>query len=147
FEKYKVLSARELHARYEIFLEQYVKSINVEKNLVLQISKTQILPAAIRFQTELATNVSALKAAGVAADSSLLTKVSGLVSDLSASIAALEKAAAHHGAASLFEEAKYFRDALLPAQLKVREVADALEGVVADDIWPLPTYQEMLFIK
>jgi glutamine synthetase len=147
FEKYKVLSARELHARYEIFLEQYVKTINVEKNLVLQIAKTQILPAALRFQTELANNVVALKAAGVSADSSLLTKVSGLVTDLNGSVAALEKAAAHHGASSLFEEAKYFRDALLPAQLKVREVADTLEGLVPTDIWPLPTYQEMLFIK
>jgi glutamine synthetase len=115
--------------------------------LVLQISKTQILPAALRFQTELANNVVALKAAGVSADSSLLTKISGLVTDLTGSVAALEKAAAHHGASSLFEEAKYFRDALLPAQLKVREVADTLEGLVPTDIWPLPTYQEMLFIK
>jgi len=147
FDKYKVLSPRELHARYEIFLEQYVKAINVEKNLVLQISKTQILPAATRYQTELATNVGALKAAGVAADTALLTKVSGLITELSAAIAGLEKAAAHHGAASVLEEAKYYRDAILPAQLKVRDVADALEGIVADDIWPLPTYQEMLFIK
>ncbi|HEY3255247.1 MAG TPA: hypothetical protein VGJ91_14910, partial [Polyangiaceae bacterium] len=59
----------------------------------------------------------------------------------------LEKAASHHGAASLLEEAKYFRDAILPAQLKVREVADTLEGLMASDLWPLPTYQEMLFIK
>ncbi|HEX3853522.1 MAG TPA: glutamine synthetase III [Polyangiaceae bacterium] len=147
FEKYKVLSARELHARYEIFLEQYVKTVNVEKNLVLQIAKTQIFPAALRYQTELANNVSALKAAGVAADAMLLTKISGLIGDLGGSIMALEKAAAQHGASSLFEEAKYYRDAILPAQLKVREVADTLEGLVAADIWPLPTYQEMLFIK
>ncbi|HTA92945.1 MAG TPA: glutamine synthetase III [Polyangiaceae bacterium] len=147
FEKYKVLSARELHARYEIFLEQYVKTINVEKNLVLQIAKTQIFPAAMRYQTELASNAAALKAAGVAADTMLLQKVSGLLGDLGGSIMALEKAASHHGASSLFEEAKYFRDSILPAQLKVREVVDTLEGIVADDIWPLPTYQEMLFIK
>src|SRR3954467_3300165 len=147
FDKYKVLSPRELHARYEIFLEQYVKTINVEKNLVLQMAKTLIIPAATRYQTELATNVGALKAAGVTADTTLLTKVSGLLTDLNAAVAGLEKAAAHHGAASVFEEAKYFRDAILPAQLKVREVADQLEGLVADDIWPLPTYQEMLFIK
>jgi len=88
-----------------------------------------------------------LKAAGITADTSLLQKVSGLVGDLGTSIAGLEKAAAHHGASSVFEEAKYFRDSILPAMLKVREVADTLEGLVADDIWPLPTYQEMLFIK
>jgi glutamine synthetase len=147
FEKYKVLSARELHARYEIFLEQYVKTINVEKNLVLQIAKTQIIPAAVRYQTELANNAIALKGAGVTGDTTLLTKVTGLLADLTGSVAALEKAAAHHGASSVYEEAKYFRDAILPAQLKVREVADTLEGVVASDVWPLPTYQEMLFIK
>ncbi|MEO7033791.1 MAG: glutamine synthetase type III, partial [Polyangiaceae bacterium] len=147
FEKYKVLSARELHARYEIFLEQYVKAINVEKNLVLQIAKTLIIPASIRFQTELANNAIALKAAGVTGDTSLLTKVTGLLADLTGAVAALDKAAAHHGAAGVLEEAKYFRDAILPAQLKVREIADTLEGIVADDIWPLPTYQEMLFIK
>ncbi len=147
FEKYKVLSARELHARYEIFLEQYVKTINVEKNLVLQVAKTLIIPATIRFQTELANNAIALKGAGVTGDTSLLTKVSGLLSDLTGAVAALDKAAAHHGASSVFEEAKYFRDAILPAQLKVREVADTLEGLVPVDTWPLPTYQEMLFIK
>src|SRR6187402_1835882 len=147
FEKHKVLSPRELHARYEIFLEQYVKTINVEKNLVLQISKTQLLPSVMRFQTELANNAIALKGAGVNADTSLLTKISGLIGDLSSAIANLEKAAAHHGASSLLEEAKYFRDSILPAQLKVREVADTLEHLVPQDLWPLPTYQEMLFIK
>jgi glutamine synthetase len=147
FEKYKVLSPRELHARYEIFLEQYVKTINVEKNLVLQISKTQILPSVLRFQTELANNAIAVKGAGLSADTLLLTKVSGLIADLTGAIAGLEKAAAHHGASSLLEEAKYFRDSILPAQLKVREVADTLEHLVPQDIWPLPTYQEMLFIK
>ncbi|HEY4105740.1 MAG TPA: glutamine synthetase III [Polyangiaceae bacterium] len=147
FEKYKVLSPRELHARYEIFLEQYVKTINVEKNLVLQIAKKQILPAAIRYQTELAANVAATKAAGVTGDTTTLTKLSSLIGDLGGAIAGLEKAAAHHGASSLFDEAKYFRDSILSAQLKVRDVVDTLEGVIADDIWPLPTYQEMLFIK
>ncbi len=147
FEKYKVLSPRELHARYEIFLEQYVKAINVEKNLVLQIAKTLIVPAALRYQTELANNAAALKAAGINGDTSLLQKISGLVGDLHGSIAGLEKAASQHGGSSLLEEAKYFRDSILPAQLKVREVVDSLEGLIADDVWPLPTYQEMLFIK
>ncbi len=147
FEKYKVLSPRELHARYEIFLEQYVKAINVEKNLVLQIAKTLIVPAALRYQTELANNAVAVKAAGITGDTPLLQKISGLIGELHSSIAGLEKAADHHGGSGLFDEAKYFRDAILPAQLKVREVVDALEGLIADDIWPLPTYQEMLFIK
>ncbi|HEY2407684.1 MAG TPA: glutamine synthetase III [Polyangiaceae bacterium] len=147
FDKYKVLNPRELHARHEIFFEQYIKAINVEQKLTTKIAKTLILPAALRYQTELANNAIATKGAGVSSDNTLLTQVSTLIGNLQTTIAGLEKAASHHGASSLLEEAKYYKDSLLPAMLKVRDVADTLESVLADDIWPLPTYQEMLFIK
>ena len=68
FEKYKVFSHREMHSRYEIGLEQYALSIGVEARLTLEMGTTTVLPAAIRYQTELATNVGALKAVGVEAD-------------------------------------------------------------------------------
>jgi len=132
---------------YEIFLEQYIKSINVEQKLVVRMAQTQILPAALRYQKDLADTVGAVKAAGGSADASLLTKVTKLTSELQSGITALESAAAHHGAEGLLEEAKYFKTSLLPAMLKVRETADTLETLVADNLWPLPTYQEMLFIK
>jgi glutamine synthetase len=147
FDKYRVLSPRELKSRYEIFLEQYVKSINVEAKLTIKMAKTSILPAALRYQREVAESVSAVKAAGGSADASLLTRVTTLVSELQSGIAALESASAHHDGAGLLEEAKHFRNAILTAMTKVREAADTLEGVVADDLWPLPSYQEMLFIK
>ncbi|HET6338670.1 MAG TPA: hypothetical protein VFG30_35870, partial [Polyangiales bacterium] len=147
FDKYKVLSPRELTSRYEIALEQYVKAVNVEAKLAVKIAKTQILPAAIRYQTELATNAAALKAAGVSGDTSLLTTVTKLIGEVVSGIAGVESAHGHHAAGGLLEEAKQYCNTLLPSMLKLRESVDTLEGVVDDSVWPLPTYQEMLFIK
>ena len=75
-----------------------------------------------------------------------LDEITRLVKGLQDSTTALEKAMAHHGGA-LLDEAKQYCHQVLPAMSKVREFADRLEGYVADDLWPLPTYQEMLFIK
>jgi glutamine synthetase len=145
FEKYGVFSERELHSRYEVRVEQYTLTIAVEAKLTLEVGTTVILPAAIRYQTELAHNVATMKAAGMTADTSLLEAVSAPIARLSGALAGLQGALAAHVEGS-FEEALHARDALLPAMAAVREAADALEGVVADDLWPLPTYQEMLFI-
>jgi glutamine synthetase len=147
FDKYKVLSPRELESRYEIYLEQYAKTVNVEATLTQRISKTTILPAALRYQKELADTVSAVKAAGAEAETATLFKVSGLVKKLTTSIDGLDKVVESGAHGSTFDHAKYFCQDVLPAMLKVREAADELEGIVADDLWPLPTYQEMLFIK
>ncbi len=146
FEKYSVLSKRELRSRYDIYVEQYVKAVNVEANLTKQIAKTQILPAVIRYQGELAASAASLKAAGVTPDTTLLKQIVDLGAELQKKVADLESAHAHH-AGSVEEEAKHYCDVVLPAMLAVRNVADTLEGLVADDVWPLPTYQEMLFIK
>ncbi len=145
FEKYGVFSERELHSRYEVRLEQYVLTIGVEAKLALEIGSTVILPAAIRYQTELAQNVATLKAAGVEPDTTLLELVSTPILSLTKALGELKAAMGTHvdGAA---EEALHYRDAILPAMAAVREAADELESVVADDLWPLPTYQEMLFI-
>ncbi len=146
FEKQQVLSRRELHSRYEIYLEQYCKTVTLEANLVLKLGRTQIFPAAIRYQSELATTCASLKAVGYSFDTDTLDKVTALVKRLQDSLAGLEKAMAHQ-AASKEEEARQMCTTLLPAMLEVRKVSDLLESMVADDIWPLPTYQEMLFIK
>jgi glutamine synthetase len=147
FDKYKVLTPRELHGRYEIYLEQYCKTVNVEANLTAKIAKTTILPAALRYQRDLAEGAIALKAAGFAAETTVLKQVTELVGKLQAGLAGLESATAHHGGDGPLAEAKHFCTGVLPAMLKVREAADALESVVDDDLWPLPTYQEILFIK
>jgi glutamine synthetase len=144
FSKYSVFSHREMHSRYEIGLEQYAQSIGVEARSTLEIATTAVLPAALRYQTEVALNIGAMKAAGVETDTAPLLAISGPVSDLRSGIAGLSGALGAH-ADSAYDEAKHAQDSLLPAMAAVRAAADQLEGMVADDLWPLPTYQEMLF--
>jgi glutamine synthetase len=145
FERYGVFNERELHSRYEVRLEQYALTIGVEAKLALEIGSTVVLPAAMRYQTELAQNVATMKAAGFPAEMSLLGQVSAPIADLTAALAGLKAALATHVEGS-FAEAMHARDGLLPAMDAVRAASDTLEGIVADDLWPLPTYQEMLFI-
>jgi len=145
FERYGVFNERELHSRYEVRLEQYALTIGVEAKLALEIGSTVILPAAIRYQTELAQNVATMKAAGFPAEMSLLGQVSAPIADLTSALAGLKAALGVHVEGS-FAEALHARDELLPAMDAVRAASDALEGIVADDLWPLPTYQEMLYI-
>jgi glutamine synthetase len=147
FDKYNVLTNRELLGRYEVYLEQYCKVVNVEANLTAKIGKTIILPAALRYQGQLAEIVTNVKSAGGTADTSLFTQVSGEIGKLQAALGALEAATGHHGGDGVLAEAKHFCKDVLPAMLKVREAGDSLEGIVADDLWPLPTFQEILFIK
>jgi glutamine synthetase len=145
FQKYNVFSHREMHSRYEVGLEQYTRSIGVEARTTLEIGNTLVLPAAVRYQTEVALNLGALKKAGVEIDIAPLTAVSEPITALRAGLATL-KSALEGWTGDAFAEAKYAQDELLPAMSAVRKAADTLEGIVADDLWPLPTYQEMLFI-
>jgi glutamine synthetase len=146
FEKYGVFNHREMHSRFEIAMEQYVLTVGVEARSTLEIGKTVILPAAVRYQTELAANVAALKAAGVESDLTALTEVTTAIAELRAGLSTLGDALGHDHATTAEEEGTEAHDEYLPAMLSVREAADKLEGIVADDLWPLPTYQEMLFM-
>jgi glutamine synthetase len=146
FSKYGVFTHREMHSRYEIGLEQYTLSVGVEARLTLEIGTTSVLPAAVRYQTEVALNLGALKSAGVAPDMTALDDVSAPITALRAGLAELKSALAAHAGPSALEEAQHAQSVLLPAMAAVRSAADKLEGIVADDLWPLPTYQEMLFI-
>lgn len=147
FTKYSVLTERELESRLDIYLEQYCKTVRVEAALTIEMAKTLIFPAAIRYQNELASTCCNLQALGYEFDTNTLDKVTELVKCLQDSIAELEVALKHGGASSLAAEAKHFGEDVMPAMASVRKYADELEGIVADDLWPLPTYQEMLFIK
>jgi glutamine synthetase len=151
FGKYGVLSERELHSRYEIYLENYIKTINIESGLTLQIATRQILPAAIRYQTEVANSLAALKSAGVTVSNAgqvqHLNELASTIEALIESIETLSKVTEDHSAGDSMAHAKHSRDAIIPAMNAVRLAGDKLEGIVADDLWPLPTYQEMLFIK
>ncbi len=141
FEKYGVLSETELKSRYVILCEQYEKHVNVEAKLVLEIAQTKIFPLAASYAASLAEGAAKMKAAGVAVSTATLEKVAGLVSQLEKDIAMLQSvhASAHEVSDWTFK--------VLPAMNKVRATVDELEGLLPDDVWPLPTYQEMLFIK
>ena len=147
FEKYNVLSKDELYSRCEIFHEQYNQHIQTESALVVKIAKTIIMPAAVRYQGELAGTAANLKAAGIISDTPALEEITAMVGDLQKAIAALEKIMSKNNFKSIKDEAVYRTKKTLPAMLAVREVTDSMEGLVADDLWPLPSYQEMLFIK
>lgn len=142
FEKYGVLSKRELHSRYEVYSEQYAAYVNVEANLVISMGRTMIYPAAVRYLGELAATSANLKAVGREFGGATIDKVSSLVGDLESALDGLESIHRDSDATPAYQA-----DKVLPAMLDVRAAADALETVVADNFWPLPTYQEMLFIK
>ncbi|HEY0794080.1 MAG TPA: glutamine synthetase III [Chthoniobacterales bacterium] len=146
FEKYGILTARELHSRQEIAYEHYIKSVNVEANIVIEMARTIIFPAAARYQGELADTAAKLKAAGLEADTTVLQEVTTQIKALLAGVANVESSLQGTNG-SLEGHARHFQEKVLPAMAEVRAAADALEGMVADDLWPLPTYQEMLFIK
>ncbi|MGA9284745.1 MAG: glutamine synthetase III [Solirubrobacteraceae bacterium] len=139
FKKYKVLSKRELESRLEVFTEQYAVKINIEAETAAQIARTMLLPAAVRHLNE-------LKATGL---DELVEEVEPLVKEFQFAIVKLEDAnlSDNQPDASALKWAVYMRDTVIPAMDDVREVADRLEKLVADDLWPLPKYSEMLFIK
>jgi glutamine synthetase len=140
FSHFGVLSERELAARVEIIWERYVKVSNIEANCALDMAKTMILPAAVKYLGQLSA---AGQSKGVA---QVAEKVAALADQLVDAIHALEKAQhAAHGAGSVHAEAKAFKDKVIPAQSDLRAVADELETLVADDLWPLPKYRELLF--
>ena len=139
FKKYKVLSKRELESRLEVFTEQYAVKINIEAETAAQIARTMLLPAAVRHLNE-------LKATGL---DELVEEVEPLVKELQYALVKLEDAnlSDNQPDSSAMKWAVYMRDTTIPAMDDVRQVADRLEKLVADDLWPLPKYSEMLFIK
>jgi glutamine synthetase len=148
FQKYKVLNSRELAARTEINYETYVKTLNVEGQLMVLMANRYILPAALQYQKQVAESVAAVKAAGAATREGkrLLDRVTGLVDDLRTQTEKLAKALDHH-AAGAEKHARHMRDAVVPAMQALRETGDQIELLVPHEVWPLPTYREMLFIK
>ncbi|HEX6116051.1 MAG TPA: glutamine synthetase type III, partial [Solirubrobacterales bacterium] len=138
FEKYHVLNHRELESRFEVWIEQYVVRANIEAETTEDIARTMLLPAALRY----------LALIGSAETGAVAEQVRPLVDDLVAALGELDEANVYpDGIEEGLDLAEYARDNQLPAMAKVREVADALEKVVADDLWPLPKYSEILFIK
>jgi glutamine synthetase len=118
-----------------------VVKINIEAETTFSIAKTALLPAAVRYLGELAV---AGESTGVA---TIAAEVSGLVDEFVVRIGALAEANLHPHIDDVLEYARYVQNTVVPAMMAVREVADQLERVVPDSIWPLPKYSEILFIK
>jgi glutamine synthetase len=139
FSNYGVLSERELDSRYEVFLEQYVTKLNIESETAAAIARTMLLPAAAR-------HLALLKEAELG---SLAGETNELIDLFVDALEELEERnlSDHHPHGDLLEHAKYMHDKVVPAMEAVRVAADALEQIVADDLWPLPKYSEILFIK
>jgi glutamine synthetase len=139
FSNYGVLSRRELESRYEVFLEQYVTKLNIEAETAATIARTMLLPAAAR---HLALLLSAQLG-------ELASETEALIGRFVDSISELETANLEENQpeGDLLKQAEYMRDTTIPAMSTMREAADVLEKVVADDLWPLPKYSEILFVK
>lgn len=143
-----VLTGVEIDSRYEIYLEKYSKTINIEALTTLDIANRQLLPATLKFLAGLTSLSAGLKAAGVAgaAAAGLLERVSALADSFAANIAALKTVTEKASAVECPKmSAQAYRDEVVPAMNAVRAVADELEGIVPATVWPLPTYADLLF--
>jgi glutamine synthetase len=137
FENYEVLSHRELESRFEVWTEQYTIRANIEAETAASMAKTTLLPAALR-------HVALVEAAGMDA---LASDARSLVSEFVEAIGELEAANVYPDGVEGLELAIHARDRQLTALERVRELGDALEKIVADDLWPLPKYSEILFVR
>jgi glutamine synthetase len=141
FSRFGVLSERELASRLDINWEHYVKVQGIEASCALDIARTMIVPAVTRYLTELIAGSGPSKAINA-----LCGRVAGLADELGDAIDSLERAQhAAHQAGSVQAEAAAFASSVIPAQNRLRTVVDDLENLVADDLWPLPKYRELLF--
>jgi glutamine synthetase len=147
FAEHQVLNKQELKARQDIYFEQYCKSVRTEARLATRTARTIIYPAAMRYQGELAATCAHMKAIDMEYKAVTLNELTVKLRAMQQAVLALEHLLDSMAVKDLQEEARYCCDQVLPAMNEVRRWADALEGIVADDRWALPSYQEMLFIK
>ena len=148
FEKYEVLSHKELHSRYDIYVEIYAKQINIEALAAIDMVKKQFIPAAAEYATFLADSIVSFKAVSVAApvQEDILKKLSALMASAYKNLGKLETAAAKaQGTADTVKKAETYRDTVVTAMRALRTDIDALEMIVPRDMWPVPTYADLLF--
>lgn len=142
-----VLSPVELASRFEAYAEQYILSIEVEAKLVISMAKTLIYPAATRYLSELSNTALSLKEIGLDLETETIEKVSSLLKSMTEKVSKLDSALESHDFATTEDHMQYLSKTIRPLMDEVREYADGLEAEIADDLWPLPSYEEMLFIK
>ncbi len=144
--RYNVLSRQELKARQEIYIEQYCKTIRAEANLVIRMGRTIIYPAGLRFQEELLRACLDMRSLNREPDTVLLDDIDETLRKLREALEHLE-ANVDMEIADIVQEAHHKCTVVIPAMNAIRTLADHLECIVPEDLWPLPSYQEMLFVK
>ena len=149
FTKHGVFSDTEIHSRYEILTEIYCKTLNIEALTMIDIAKKQIVPACIEYQSVLSSLLQSKKACGgydVSMEDTLLKEISVLSAKLMKNISALEKASENAKKTDKIEEqAESFSVKVFKAMADLRLTVDALENLMAQKYWPLPSYGELLF--
>lgn len=147
FAKYGVLSHREAESRFEIYREKYVKDVLIEAKLALNIGKTMVFPAGVKYQQLLAQTVAALSSVGKTSCTTTLDELDALLADLQKSMKVLGQVIDIPEGLTTKKQCYYLLETVIPVMAETRKFGDAIEHMCADDIWPLPTYQEMLFIR
>jgi glutamine synthetase len=149
FEKYGVLSRRELESRYEIFVERYFKTVNIEGETAQHMAQTMILPASTRYLGELLNTADRASEVGLETAGVLKTAraLNELIDRLTEELAVLAEQNQELGGDDVVSKAAHMRENIIPAMTAVRDVVDRLERIVPDDLWPVPTYRDMLFVK
>ena len=148
FERHKILSESEIRSRYEIILETYCKINHIEGLTLLDMEKKDIIPAVIKYSSELASGIVAKKSAGVScmADLEIVSRVSSLSDSLFKEVEELQKIMdLKDKGEELSDKANYYAKQVLPAMKRVREITDKLETMVPATIWPIPTYSDLMF--
>ncbi len=148
FERHHVLNREELESRFCIYLQKYSRQINIEAGVMVDMAKRSIFPSASAFASRLAQEALSLRS--ISAESScqeeLAKKTARLLSDLTKETEELERVL--HVAQEnedFLEQARAYREAVLPAMHRLRSKADCLEKIIAKDFWPFPTYEDLLF--
>ncbi len=150
FTKHKVFSKTELYARYEILLEDYIKQINIEAVTMIHMAKRQIIPAVIKYTTQLAQSINEVsKIGGIspAIQTKLLKKVTELLETFDTGLERLEEllSKVDQSSENHYEQACYYRDHIFTAMENLRKTGDQLETLVEESLWPFPIYSDLLF--
>jgi glutamine synthetase len=152
FEKYEIMTEREVESRAEIFFDQYFKTVNIEGEMTAEIARTIVLPAAVRYLDDLLDAFHNFREMTSTSSSArglqkLIDDLNETLNDLVESLGRLDEQNAELGGDTVHSKAYHMRDNVVPAMLEVRTACDRLERMVPDDLWPLPRYREMLFIR
>lgn len=147
FERTGVLTSAELHSRFEVYAEQYINSIDVEAKLMINMATTMIYPAAVTYLSELSATASNLQDLGITLDNGVAQSVATEANALMVAVGKLSAARAKHDFDSVQDHMTFLAGTVRGLMTDVRTHADTLETLIADELWPLPKYSEMLFIK